>query len=367
MRVSRETRRRTGVVLRTLRERALHRDAAESLFSLHALQRNFTQQNVLIPHITTAEAVKDSKAVEAARILLRMRADITGPPTTNIAKAAGILLRMRADVNYPPQHHPPSPIPSSFTESNDATGPYASNDEASPNTSDNEAGLYAIDDEASPYASDDDTGLYDSDVYGADIILLAAQCDGKVDALVLGVDTGNAATHLSRALREAVPGIQIVGVEPTNSAIGETSVANPLARRWLYEDIGRAYAPRALAPGLIDMWIQVSDAVAYSITRRFIKQRQQRGNNVGNPVRSYDEVLFPVEWMLVHDLLDTRMLSDLQCKQHGQYRGTSAEDLQLPAAVSVSGDDSVGAAVVLMARTKVPKAHVTTTGSLLLK
>ncbi|KAJ2375534.1 hypothetical protein IW150_002499 [Coemansia sp. RSA 2607] len=211
------------------------------------------------------------------------------------------------------------------------------------------------------------------------------QCDGKVDALVLGVDTGNAATHLARALREAVPGVQIVGVEPTNSAIGETAVANPLARRWLCEDIGRVYAPRALAPGSIDMWIQVSDAVAYSMARRLIKAGIHAGTSagasvaaakmyatsaaldgasrvvviVGDTARNYSETLLSDEWMLAHDLLDTRMLSDLQRKQHGQYRGASVEDLQLPAAVSVSGDDSVGAAVALMAENQFSQVPVT--------
>ncbi|KAJ1724537.1 hypothetical protein LPJ61_005729, partial [Coemansia biformis] len=203
---------------------------------------------------------------------------------------------------------------------------------------------------------------------------LIEQSEGRLDALVLGVDTGNAATHLSRALKAQLPGIQIVGVEPSNSAIGEQCVANPLAHRWLCEDIGRAYAPRALAPGSIDMWIQVSDPVAYSMARRLVQggifagpaagasvaaarmyavsSALQPGQRVavilGDTARNYGDTLLSDDWMLAHDLLDAKMLDGLRHKQLDQYRGASIEDLQLPAAVTVSEDEPMGAAIGTM-------------------
>ncbi|KAJ1939830.1 hypothetical protein GGF37_004238 [Kickxella alabastrina] len=214
---------------------------------------------------------------------------------------------------------------------------------------------------------------------------MVAQCGGKVDALVLGVDTGNAATHLARALRETTPGVQIVGVEPANSAIGEQAISNPLARRWLCEDIGRPYAPPALEAGAIDMWMQVSDAVAYSMARRLITGGIHAGPAAGASVaaartyaaaaglqkssrivvllgdtaRNYSDTLLSDEWMLTHDLLDARMLGDLQRRQLGQYRGASIEDLQLPAAVTVRAEDSIGAAVALMSENDFSQVPVT--------
>ncbi|KAI7823145.1 tryptophan synthase beta subunit-like PLP-dependent enzyme [Kickxella alabastrina] len=166
------------------------------------------------------------------------------------------------------------------------------------------------------------------------------------DALVLGVDTGNAATHLARALRETTPGVQIVGVEPANSAIGEQAI-------------------RA-----IDMWMQVSDAVAYSMARRLITGGIHAGPAAGASVaaalvllgdtaRNYSDTLLSDEWMLTHDLLDARMLGDLQRRQLGQYRGASIEDLQLPAAVTVRAEDSIGAAVALMSENDFSQVPVT--------
>ncbi|KAJ2386220.1 hypothetical protein H4S02_003957 [Coemansia sp. RSA 2611] len=214
------------------------------------------------------------------------------------------------------------------------------------------------------------------------------QTDGQMDALVLGVDTGNAATHLSRALKARHPSLKVVGVEPSNSAIGEQSIANPLARRWLCEDIGRAYAPRALSAGSIDMWIQVSDNVAYSMARRLIQggifagpsagasvaaahmyamsaslQREQRVVVIiGDTARNYGDTLLSDDWMLAHDLLDSRMLDELQRKQHDQYRAASIEDLQLPAAVTVAESDSMGVAISLMAENDFSQVPVTGSG-----
>ncbi|KAJ2169100.1 hypothetical protein GGH18_001747 [Coemansia sp. RSA 530] len=214
---------------------------------------------------------------------------------------------------------------------------------------------------------------------------LIEQTDGTLDALVLGVDTGNAATHLSRALKAKLPNIQIIGVEPTNSAIGEQTVDNPLARRWLCEDIGRAYAPRALLPGSIDMWIQVSDRVAYSMARRLVQGGVFAGPSsgasvaaarmyavsaclqpssrvaviLGDTARNYTDTLLSDDWMLAHDLLDARMVADLQRTQIEQYRAASIEDLQLPAAVTVSENDSMHYAVALMAEHDFSQVPVT--------
>ncbi|KAJ2454358.1 hypothetical protein EV183_001604 [Coemansia sp. RSA 2336] len=213
---------------------------------------------------------------------------------------------------------------------------------------------------------------------------IVEQVGGKLDALVLGVDTGNAATHLSQVLKRRLPGVQIVGVEPSNSAINGDATRNPLAHRWLCEDIGRAYAPRALSPSAIDMWIRVSDQIAYSMARRLIRAGIFAGPSAGAAVaaaqmyartslqpdariavilsdsaRNYTTTLLSDDWMLAHDLMDTPMLDDLQRKQHEQYRAASIEDLQLPAAITVSEGDSMQAAIALMTENDFSQVPVT--------
>ncbi|ORX71951.1 tryptophan synthase beta subunit-like PLP-dependent enzyme [Linderina pennispora] len=168
------------------------------------------------------------------------------------------------------------------------------------------------------------------------------QTDGQLDALVLGVDTGNAATHLSRALKQKLPQLQVVGVEPKNSAIGEDSRANPLAKRWLCEDIGRVYAPRALAANAIDFWVQISDTVAYSMARRLI-----RGGITGGPSSGAS-----VAAARMYAVANLQMGQRALAAQQDKYRAASIEDLQLPAAVTVSESEPIANACRADARAR---------------
>ncbi|KAJ2908713.1 hypothetical protein GGI21_002612 [Coemansia aciculifera] len=83
---------------------------------------------------------------------------------------------------------------------------------------------------------------------------------------------------------------------------------------------------------------------------------------IGDTARNYGDTLLSDDWMLSHDLLDTRMLGDIQRKQLDQYRAASIEDLQLPAAVTVSELDSMGAAINLMAENDFSQVPVTGSG-----
>ncbi|KAJ2003102.1 hypothetical protein H4R26_003253 [Coemansia thaxteri] len=77
---------------------------------------------------------------------------------------------------------------------------------------------------------------------------------------------------------------------------------------------------------------------------------------------NYGSTLLDDDWMLAHDLLDSRMLDELQKKQLDQYRAASIEDLQLPAAVTVSEQESMGAAINLMAENDFSQVPVTGSG-----
>jgi len=52
------------------------------------------------------------------------------------------------------------------------------------------------------------------------------QCDGQVDMIVSSAGTGGTITGLSRKLKEKVPGIQIVGVDPCGSILAEPPSLN---------------------------------------------------------------------------------------------------------------------------------------------
>jgi cysteine synthase A len=82
--------------------------------------------------------------------------------------------------------------------------------------------------------------------------------DGRVDVLIAGVGTGGTITGVGEYLRERNPRLQIVAVEPRNSAV--LSGAEPGPHR--IQGIGAGFIPPVLNRELIDEVIPVSDEEA---------------------------------------------------------------------------------------------------------
>lgn len=87
--------------------------------------------------------------------------------------------------------------------------------------------------------------------------------DGKVDYLVCGVGTGGTITGTGGYLKENIPGVKIVAVEPENSAVlsGKPAGAHGL------QGIGAGFIPEVLDVSVIDEIITVSDEDAYAAAR----------------------------------------------------------------------------------------------------
>lgn len=84
------------------------------------------------------------------------------------------------------------------------------------------------------------------------------QTGGRLDAFVAGVGTGGTITGVGRALREALPGVRIVAVEPASSAV--LSGGRPGFTR--IHGLGAGFVPGVLDRSLIDEVIAVPDEVA---------------------------------------------------------------------------------------------------------
>ncbi len=86
--------------------------------------------------------------------------------------------------------------------------------------------------------------------------------DGRVDIFVAAVGTGGTITGTGEALREALPGIRIVAVEPKDSPV--LSGGRPGPHK--IQGIGAGFVPDVLNTSLYDEVIQVSneDAIAAS-------------------------------------------------------------------------------------------------------
>lgn len=87
--------------------------------------------------------------------------------------------------------------------------------------------------------------------------------EGKIDIFVAGVGTGGTITGVGRYLKENIPGVKIVGVEPSGSPYLTRGVSGPHG----LQGIGAGFVPEILDLSVLDEIIPVTDEDAYSMGR----------------------------------------------------------------------------------------------------
>ena len=92
--------------------------------------------------------------------------------------------------------------------------------------------------------------------------------DGKFDALVLGVGTGGTITGVGEVVRERVPGLLIVAVEPTRSPVLQGGRAGVHA----IQGIGASFVPNILNREIYDEIIAIGDDDAIEMSRRLCRE-----------------------------------------------------------------------------------------------
>lgn len=86
--------------------------------------------------------------------------------------------------------------------------------------------------------------------------------------VVMGVGTGGTITGISKRLKEEIPGIKVVGVDPHGSILGGGEDIKP----YLVEGIGYDFFPDVLDNSLIDQYIKITDQDSFQMARRLVKE-----------------------------------------------------------------------------------------------
>ena len=94
------------------------------------------------------------------------------------------------------------------------------------------------------------------------------QTDGNIDYCVMTAGTGGTISGVAKVLKEEVPNIKIIGVDPVGSLLAGPS---PIGSYYV-EGIGYDFIPDVLNRDLVDEWIKSEDRESFLMSRRLIRQ-----------------------------------------------------------------------------------------------
>jgi cystathionine beta-synthase len=97
---------------------------------------------------------------------------------------------------------------------------------------------------------------------------LIEQTGGKIDYLVAGAGTGGTISGTAKRLREEIPGIKIIGVDPVGSILaGPGEVGS-----YKVEGVGYDFVPEVMWQDQVDEWLKSEDRESFLMARRLIRQ-----------------------------------------------------------------------------------------------
>lgn len=94
--------------------------------------------------------------------------------------------------------------------------------------------------------------------------------DGKLDAFVATVGTGGTMSGVAKRLKEELPNIRIVGVDPVGSIIA--GLPDDFVGAYKVEGIGYDFIPDVMWRDLVDEWIKTEDQESFLMARKLIRR-----------------------------------------------------------------------------------------------
>jgi cystathionine beta-synthase len=84
----------------------------------------------------------------------------------------------------------------------------------------------------------------------------------------MGTGTGGTMTGIGRKLKDKIPGITIIGIDPLGSVLAEPEELNVECDGYKVEGIGYDFIPRVLDRTVVDKWYKSDDKESFYWVRR---------------------------------------------------------------------------------------------------
>mmetsp|Transcript_28404 Transcript_28404/g.49996 ORF Transcript_28404/g.49996 Transcript_28404/m.49996 type:complete len:521 (-) Transcript_28404:45-1607(-) len=101
---------------------------------------------------------------------------------------------------------------------------------------------------------------------------LLEQTDGKIDYVIMSAGTGGTITGVARRLKEAIPNVKVIGVDPKGSILAQPESLNGPVSSYQVEGIGYDFIPRVLDRSIVDEWVKTEDKESFVMARRLIRE-----------------------------------------------------------------------------------------------
>merc|ERR1712228_147992 len=105
------------------------------------------------------------------------------------------------------------------------------------------------------------------------------QTKGKLDYMIMTAGTGGTISGTAKKLKEQIPGVKIVAVDPFGSILAEPDSLNDGSARtgqkrltaYQVEGIGYDFIPTVLDRSVVDYWVKTDDDEAFAAMRAIIR------------------------------------------------------------------------------------------------
>eukprot|EP01100_Stratorugosa_tubuloviscum_P009336 TRINITY_DN390_c0_g2_i1.p1 TRINITY_DN390_c0_g2~~TRINITY_DN390_c0_g2_i1.p1 ORF type:complete len:513 (-),score=236.93 TRINITY_DN390_c0_g2_i1:133-1671(-) len=196
--------------------------------------------------------------------------------------------------------------------------------------------------------------------------------EGRLDVCIVSAGTGGAITGISRRLKELIPNIKIVGVDPVGSILAQPDSLNGPISSYKVEGIGYDFIPRVLDRDCVDEWIKTEDHESFIMARRLIRTEGLLcGGSSGSVVsaairycknlkagqrclviladstRNYMSKFLSDDWMIANGFEDEIIASRRQ-EEIEKWKGATVADLKLVEPVTILNTATCVEAVQLL-------------------